>query len=48
MGDLEHARVWPFVPDVFMSAWSPEVTAQTKELPSSGISIEHLFCLTNC
>lgn len=48
MGDLERARVWPFVPDVILSAWSSEATTQTKELPSSGLSIEHLFCPTDC
>lgn len=33
MGDLEHARVSPFVPDVFLSARGSEVATQTKESP---------------
>ena len=43
MGDGEHVRICPFVPDVATSAWGPGGEVQTTELLPSGLSTVHII-----
>lgn len=48
VGDGEHVRICPFVPDVATSAWGPGVKFRPQNYSLLASPLCTLFCLINC